>query len=375
MEDQFDEFLSRLEIMESEEFNGMDDDDFDAPAKDRVLMIKLDKTAFDPLLSAVKTARPALYQALLQHSLVSGQQKFSRKQSRKEKKRDRKYERDRERERVLQQAALSSGGKLTRAQRKEKNIGSFTELSGATGSGIPKEMGTLVDLGGISSEKKGAVSREILAAVVAKSIAEGSISGYLITIALLLQTMKEEDDAVKKGSNNNSGKASTSGLFSSNIPGSSEGGAGSTGSASELLSTGRDTVIPVFVGHNNAGSMGSFVNRVGPAIPVGNILAAVFERPEGDDESVASDVAGASSTNGTHNSTTSNSYIPNPFHAYLLSSRDEPAKSVAFSDVLSGDGGSVDESHTEDTASQAGGYHGPFSDAGSNVGSTLAEQG
>ena len=121
--------------------------------------------------------------------------------------------------------------------------------------------------------------------------------------------------------------------------------------------------------------MSSFVNRVGPAIPIGNILAAVFERPEGDDESVASDVAGASSTNGTHNSNTSNSYIPNPFHAYLLSSRDEPAKSVAFSDVLSGDGGSVDESHTEDTASQAGGYHGPFSDAGSNVGSTLADQG
>ena len=383
LEDQFDEFLSRLEIMESEEFNGMDDDDFDAPAKDRVLMIKLDKTAFEPLLSVVKTTSPTLYQGLLQHSLVSGQQKFSRKQSRKEKKRDRKHERDRERERVLQQAALSSGGKLTRAQRREKNIGSFSELSGGIpgSSGLPgsanKEMGSLVDLGGISSEKKGAVSREVLAAVVAKSIAEGSISGYLITIALLLQTMKEEEEAIKKGSNDNSGKASTTGVSNSTIPGSSEGRSGRSGSTtSELQSTnGRDTVIPVFVGHNNAGSMNSFVNRIGPAIPIGNILAAIFERPEGDDESVASDVAGASSTNGTHNSTTSNSYIPNPFHAYLLSSRDEPAKSVAFSDVLSGDGGSVDESHTEDTASQAGGYHGPFSDAGSNVGSTLAEQG
>ena len=103
LEDQFDEFLSRLEIMESEEFNGMEDDDFDAPAKERVLMIKLDKAAFDPLLSAMKTTRPALYQALLQHSLVSGQQKSNRKQSRKEKKRDRKHERDRERERVLRE--------------------------------------------------------------------------------------------------------------------------------------------------------------------------------------------------------------------------------------------------------------------------------
>jgi hypothetical protein len=301
IEDQFDEFLSRLELLESEDNNGMDDEELDFSVKERVLMIKVEKAVFDPLLLSIRTSRPALYQAVLQHPLIAGQQKANKKQSKKEKKRDRKNEMNKEKEKILAQS------RLTRSQRRDKS--SFTVDSlGA--------IGTLADLRA-SPEKRAVSNREMMAAMVAKTVAEGSLSGHLVAIALLLQIMKDE----RTGTN-----------FAS-------------------------------------------------AIPIGNILSGLFERPDGDDESDTSDVAGASSTQNSTGSTRENPYLANPFHSYLLSPRDEPAKSVAYSDMSRGDIGSVDETRTEDTASQVGGgegsvgYHGPHSDAGSTVGSTRAEQG
>ena len=301
IEDQFDEFLSRLELLESEDNNGMDDEELDFSVKERVLMIKVEKAVFDPLLLSIRTSRPALYQAVLQHPLIAGQQKANKKQSKKEKKRDRKNEMNKEKEKMLAQS------RLTRSQRRDKS--SFTVDSlGA--------IGTLADLRA-SPEKRAVSNREMMAAMVAKTVAEGSLSGHLVAIALLLQIMKDE----RSGTN-----------FAS-------------------------------------------------AIPIGNILSGLFERPDGDDESDTSDVAGASSTQNSTGSTRENPYLANPFHSYLLSPRDEPAKSVAYSDMSRGDIGSVDETRTEDTASQVGGgegsvgYPGPHSDAGSTVGSTRAEQG
>jgi hypothetical protein len=176
-----------------------------------------------------------------------------------------------------------------------------------------------------SPDKNFVSNRETLAAVVAKGVVEGTTSAHLISIALLLQIMK--DDRVSTG------------IYSSN---------------------------------NTAG-----------AIPVGNVLGAIFQCPEvDDDDDRTSDGAGASSTqNSTGSNREINPYLANPFHTYLLAPRDELAKSVAYSDVSRGDMGSVDETRTEDTASQAGGgegssgYPGPHSDAGSTTGSTRAEQG
>lgn len=313
MEDQLDEFLSRLELLESEEYNGMDDEDLDLPVKERVLMIKLEKTIFDPLLSSIKMSRPVLYKELLQHSLIVGQQKSSRKQSKRDKKRDKKNERDKERERALAQAATLAGGK-TRYQKRDKNA------SGDTSDTIR----SLADFKKLP-EKNSVSNRETLAAVVAKGVVEGTTSAHLISIALLLQILK--DDRVSTG------------IYSSN---------------------------------NTAG-----------AIPVGNVLGAIFQCPEvDDDDDRTSDGAGASSTqNSTGSNREINSYLANPFHTYLLAPRDELAKSVAYSDVSRGDMGSVDETRTEDTAPQAGGgegssgYPGPHSDAGSTTGSTRAEHG
>jgi hypothetical protein len=313
IEDQLDEFLSRLELLESEEYNGMDDEDLDLPVKERVLMIKLEKTTFDPLLSSIKTSQPVLYKELLQHSMIVGQHKSSRKQSKRDKKKDKKNERDRERERSLAQAATLAGGK-TRYQKRDKNA------SGDTSDTIR----SLADFK-TSPEKNAVLSREALAAVVAKGVVEGTTSAHLISIALLLQIMK--DDKVSTGRNSS--------------------------------------------------------NNTSNAIPVGNVLAAIFECPEvDDDDDRTSDGAGASSTqNSTGSNRETNPYLLNPFHTYLLAPRDELAKSVAYSDVSRGDMGSVDETRTEDTASQAGGgegsggYPGPHSDAGSTTGSTRAEQG
>jgi hypothetical protein len=300
VEDQFDEFLSRLELLESEDYNGMDDEDLDSPVKERVLLIRLEKTVFEPLLSSIKMSRPALYQAVVQQSIIAGQQKSNRNKSKREKKRDRRLERDKEK--VLQ-AKVVLAGRMSRSQRKDK------------GSGDIGPIGTLADLR--ESPDRGVSSRETLAVVVAKALVEGTMSTYLITIALLLQTLRDE-------------KASSNLSNSSRIS----------------------------------------------AIPIGNVLAAIFERPDGDYESDASDAAGASSTQNSTGSNRESKYLPNPFHAYLLSPRDEPAKSVAYSDMSRGDMGSVDDTRTEDTTSQAGGgegsvgYPGPHSDAGSTIGST-----
>ena len=298
IEDQFDEFLSRLELLESEDYNGMDDEELDFSIKERILMIKVERTAFDPLLLLIRTSRPALYQAVLQHPLIAGQLKATKNKSRKEKKRDRKNEANKEKEKLLSQS------RMTRSQRRDKNSFS-TDSKGA--------IGTLADLRS-SPEKRSISGRETLAAMVAKTIVEGSLSGHLVAIALLMQVMKDERHGAS-------------------------------------------------------------------AIPIGNILAGMFERPDVDDESDTSDAVGASSTQNSTGSTRENPYLANPFHSYLLCPRDEPAKSVAYSDMSRGDVGSIDETRTEDTASQlgvgdgSGGYPGPHSDAGSTVGSTRAEQG
>ena len=276
LDDQFDEFLNRLELLESEEYNGVDDEDSDYSIKERILMLKLDRTAFEPLLTSIRTSRPSLYQAVLQHPLIIGQQKSSRKQSKKEKKRDRKNEMNREKEKALAQS------RITRSQRRDKTGGSG-DFQGAP-------IGTLADL--TSSDKRIGTPNEILGVVVAKTIAEGSLSGHLLTIALLLQILTDEKKKKKNVTNLN-------------------------------------------------------------GIPIGNILGGLFEKSDNDDDSDTSEMAGVSSTrNSTGSIKENNSVLLNPFHDLLLSPRDERAKSVAFSDMSRGDIGSIDESRTEESTSQ-----------------------
>jgi hypothetical protein len=101
LEEQFDAFLSRLELLESEEYSSVaEDDDVDALARERILNIKLPNSAFEPLLAHLTPSRAPLHQALMQQSLISGQHQKVKKKSksdRKDKKR-RDKERDREKE-------------------------------------------------------------------------------------------------------------------------------------------------------------------------------------------------------------------------------------------------------------------------------------
>lgn len=93
-----------------------------------------------------------------------------------------------------------------------------------------------------------------------------------------------------------------------------------------------------------------------PTLPIGNIVAAVFTEP--DQSSGSSD----------------KEFLRNPFQLYLQASKRLRSASVANSEESHGDMSSAEESRDE-SASQPGTYGAGASDAGSTVGSMLAELG
>ena len=79
LDEQFEAFLSRLELLESEEFLDSNTDTSSLSVKDKLLAIKLPKSSFEPLLGPLRSTRPPLYQAVVQHSQMSGKSQKQKK--------------------------------------------------------------------------------------------------------------------------------------------------------------------------------------------------------------------------------------------------------------------------------------------------------
>lgn len=298
LEEQFDAFLSRLELLESEEYSSVaEDDDVDALARERVLNIKLPNSAFEPLLAHLTPSRALLHQALLQQSLISGQHQKGKKKTKSDRK-DKKR-RDKERDREKESRSQDYGKVKSRKDKQFQNIEFYSSSQQINSNPI--------QLAATSAREK---YQDVIGAIVAKSIADASVSSYLITVALLLRIMKQDNNIT-------------------------------TSDSSEILS--------------------------GPvnSLPVGNLIASLFEKIE------------VHEFRNDQNLPTHDVAVQNPFRKLLLKSTLTKGETVSVS--FSADGGSeFGESRSVvegETASQSGYFPGAYSDAGSTVGSNLAEQG
>ena len=135
-------------------------------AKDRLLNMRLPKVSFEPLMSSVKNTKPPLYRALTQLPIFTGLQRGKKKVHRKDKRRDRKEKEAREKD-LKSQSTNSSRKKVQRVDRESLDNDRTNLLE-------PTKYG------------------ELLALLIAKNIAENSITDYLFTIALLLIVNKED---------------------------------------------------------------------------------------------------------------------------------------------------------------------------------------
>jgi hypothetical protein len=220
----------------------------------------------EPLLQPIKSSNILLYRCITQHILLSGLLKSTKKSGRKEKRFD-----------------------------KDKSFKKFPESSKNTTSninigGITHRNHLYANIGGdslLASASAREKYREILGAFVAKTIADDTLSGYLICTALLLHNMKENGN-------------------STNI-----------------------------------------------SLPVGNIIAALFESKESFKKI-------------------------NPFKNCLISSNTLKNESISVSDISRVEGVDIqivelDRDSASSVSDIVGG--GGQSDAGSTIGSTLAEIG
>ena len=186
LDEQFEAFLSRLELLESEEFLDSNTDTSSLSVKDKLLAIKLPKSSFEPLLGPLRSTRPPLYQAVVQHSLLSGKsqnQKTSKKMSKKEKRKDRN---EKELNAVKEALSTPSTGKGGGWKSKSKASGDADTES--VTSSTPSVHDSLLDSASAMERNK-----EILATFIAKAIAERSVSSYLLVVALLFNLMKQEN--------------------------------------------------------------------------------------------------------------------------------------------------------------------------------------
>ena len=135
------------------------EEDVDQSAKDRVLSVKLPSYSFDPLMQALKETRPLLHRTLQQHSMITGKVKVKKRQNKKSRK---KEKREREEKELKDAEDLKE---------KIRNISS-SKFHGQ----------------GVSSWD---TYRQILAVIVSRSIAEGSVQGVLIAVSICLFVMKD----------------------------------------------------------------------------------------------------------------------------------------------------------------------------------------
>lgn len=267
LDEQFEAFLGRLELLESEEyFHIIDEEESLSTWRDKILSIKLSPTDLEPLLQPIKSSNILLYDCITQHILITGL-KSTKKSSRKEKRadKDKSFKKNPESLKNITSTTNINLGGISYRNHLDNNIVSDSLLASAS-----------------AREQY----REIIGAFVAKTIADDTLSGYLICVTLLLHIMKENGN-------------------STNI-----------------------------------------------SLPVGNIIAALFESKESNQI--------------------------NPFKNCLISSNNLKNENISVCEVSRVDGVDVQvEELDRDSASSisdnfCGGGH---SDAGSTIGSTLAEIG
>eukprot|EP01038_Epipyxis_sp_PR26KG_P004035 gene4035-5772_t len=189
LEPHLEYFISGLENLDLVDLiYGNDDGDIEnisSIARERILNTKLPKSSFEPLLDSIKTSNPILHRTLLQLPIVSGLQKQKKKATRKERKKDK---RDKEylRSEKEKYAQSYSKNRLLKKERKDKSSG----LSFDTQHDDRTEQKS----GDFDAKKH----NELLGIVVAKSIAENSMSSYLLTVALLLLENKTQDSNISQ---------------------------------------------------------------------------------------------------------------------------------------------------------------------------------
>eukprot|EP01034_Spumella_vulgaris_P022499 gene22499-28627_t len=151
-------------------------------AKDRLLNLKLPSDAFYPLLEQTKHVNPALWRTLGTLPIVSGQSK-SKKSSKKEKRKDRK-------DRTVTPVDDSSSGKGSHSKGRTAYRAAGKRRGGQSDTIDTPLQSESEDV--LSNPKR---FRELLALVVAKNVAENTMSSYLATISLLIAASKNEKHA------------------------------------------------------------------------------------------------------------------------------------------------------------------------------------
>ena len=166
LEFHFDIFFSTIETSNLLDITYNNEEECDSfSAKDRLLNMRLPKMSFDPLLNALKVPKPSLHRALSQLPIVTGSQRGKKKIHRKEKRKDRKDK-----------------------DSKEKDIKSYSSSARKKAQRIDRETTENDNSALLEPAKYG----ELLALLIAKNIAENSVTNYLVTIALLLIINKED---------------------------------------------------------------------------------------------------------------------------------------------------------------------------------------
>ena len=282
IDEQIDAFLSRLELIDCDEYYSVNDDD-DLLPRERVRAIKLPKSAFEPLLAPLRSSRPPLYQSLIQHQLISGHIHGKRRSKKKDKDKSNKSsqqsrgssaEKSKDKDSSSAEGSTMSkqSSKVGSRHNSRERLNNVTEDDNSNIAPLYsiKQQRGVKDTSDIPITHSQDTLKEILAVIVAKAVAEGTISAYLIAVSLLLRVLKQDNK----------------------ITGTSP----AISQTSAALSSSQAAVL---------------------ALPIGNVIASLFETGEN-----------SSKNSGDGNDVTA----PNPFKACLISSESR-SNSPSCSDM------------------------------------------
>lgn len=290
LEDQIDLLFSKLVTQYGLEIQE-DESETDLCWRDRILTLKFGENPFEFFLSYVQEIRPPLHRALSHHPLVTAKYKTKRKQS----------------------GGLGLRNRFIRHDRKDSDSSSAAATRGS------KRKFEVYDIGSgmkVSKEELFNVDKraQLLGAMVAKSVTDGSLQSQLIAVSVLMH---------------------------------------------ELITL-EDRGLPI--------------DSSECALPVGNVLAALFEN-SGSGSGSLDDASKSREADEVDDSGEGTYQLKlaqcNPFRSFLRSSHIDSAISLSgqhASSTSRGDGGS--QSTYDDRHSELGSLYAP-----SNVGSLQADHG
>jgi len=157
LEEQFGVLLTFLNTYSSELNLEDERDSSDLTSKDLLMSMKLPLESFHPLLSILKVANPALHKTLQSQPLVSGQ------------------------------SSQQKSSRLTKKKRREMSAG-----GGGGGKGRRKSRGNSLTDNSPTDSQQTDEFRGMMAAMVGKGVAEGTVSAHLVIVAQLLSVQKQE---------------------------------------------------------------------------------------------------------------------------------------------------------------------------------------